>query len=207
MLQEVNKELLISLNSLTQYDIIQNFALCFADAPIFFLPLFLVFFWIYYTYKKNPAIISEIHFTKNLLEKENLLFIFYSIVIWIIISLWIQQIVHIERPETVLEWVWKLLLKHIPDASFPSDHATVAIAFLTSLFLAWYKKIWYIFAPFAIFMLISRVILWVHWPLDIIVWSLVWIFSSFITFNVLVKCIYIKKFNEFVVKMMWYIKL
>jgi membrane-associated phospholipid phosphatase len=28
-----------------------------------------------------------------------------------------------------------MILKHIPDASFPSDHAAVSIAFLTSLAL------------------------------------------------------------------------
>lgn len=207
MIQELNKEILIYLNSLIQYDFIKSFTLCFADTPIFFLPIFLIIFWLYYTYKKSPTVISEIHFTKNLLEKENLLFIFYSVVIWISISLWIQQIVNIERPETVLEWVWQLLLKHIPDASFPSDHATVAIAFLTSLFFTWYKKIWYIFAPFVIFMLLSRVILWVHWPLDIIAWAIVWVISSFITFKYLVKCKIINKINQFIIKMMWYVKM
>jgi len=207
MIQEINKELLIYLNSLLNYDIIQYMTLCLADTPIFFLPIFLIWFWLYYTYKKDTTILTEINLTKNLLQKENLIYIFYSALLWIIISLIIQQIIHIERPETVLEWTWKLLLKHLPDASFPSDHATVAISFLTSLFLAWYKKIWLFFTPFVILMLMSRVILWVHWPLDIIVWSLVWLSSSFIVFKYITKIKIINKLNRFIIKMMWFIKM
>jgi undecaprenyl-diphosphatase len=100
-----------------------------------------------------------------------------------------------------------LLLNHIPDASFPSDHATVSIAFLTSLFLSWFKNVWYFFTPFVILMLLSRVILWVHWPFDILAWISVWIFSSFITFKYLVKIKFINKINQFIIKTMWYIKL
>jgi hypothetical protein len=81
MLQEINKELLIQLNSLLNYDIIQYITLCFADTPIFFLPIFLLGYWIYYTYKKDPTVISEINLTKNLLQKENLIYIFYSVLL------------------------------------------------------------------------------------------------------------------------------
>ena len=207
MLQEINKELLVNLNSLTNYDFIKTIVLCFADLPILFLPIFLISYWIYYTYKRNNTLISEINLIKNLLEKENLLYIFYSVVLWLAISIWIQQMVHIERPEEALKWVWLLLLNHIPDASFPSDHATVSVAFLTSLFLSWYRKIWLYFSPFVILMLLSRVILWVHWPFDIIVWSLVWIFSSFIVFKYLIKCKLINKFNQFIIRILTYIKL
>jgi len=207
MLQEINKELLISLNSLTQYDFVKTFVLCFVDTPILFLPIFLISLWIYFTYKNNNTVLSEINLTKNLLEKENLIYIFYSVILWIIISLIIQHIVYVDRPEAALKWVWLLLLHHIPDASFPSDHATVSVAFLTSLFLTWYKKTWLIFTPFVISMLLSRVILWVHWPFDIIAWSLVWIFSSFVIFKYVTKIKIINKFNRFIIKVMWYIKL
>jgi membrane-associated phospholipid phosphatase len=207
MIQEINKQLLINLNSLLDYSIVEYITLCFADTPIFFLPIFLMWYWIYYSYKKDNTVISEINLTKNLLQKENLIYIFYSVLLWIIISITIQQMIHIQRPETVLEWTGKLLLKHLPDASFPSDHATVSVAFLTSLFLAWYKKIWLIFTPFVILMLLSRVILWVHWPLDIIVWSLVWIFSSYIIFNYITKIKIINKLNRFLIKIMWFLKM
>jgi hypothetical protein len=42
MLQEINKEILINLNSLTNYDLVQTLVLFFADIPIFFLPIFLL---------------------------------------------------------------------------------------------------------------------------------------------------------------------
>lgn len=207
MLQEINKELLISLNSLTKYDYIESIVLIFADLPIFFIPIFLITLWIYYSRKKKNKILSFLHLTKKLLEKENLLYIFYSAVIWIIISLTIQQFIHMDRPETALQWVWKLLLDHLPDASFPSDHATVSVAFLTSLFLAWFKKTWLYYAPFVVLMLLSRIIVWVHWPFDILAWSLVWFFSSFITFKYLSKLIIVNKLNKFIIKIMWYIKM
>lgn len=197
MIQEINKNTLIYLNSLLEINLIDKITLCFADTPIFFLPIFLVWSWLYYSYNKKSSLIN----------KENLLLIFYSVVLWLIVNLTIQQIIHIDRPEEALKWVWKLLLDHIPDASFPSDHAVVSVSFLTSLFLAWYKKIWLIFTPFVILMILSRVILWVHWPLDIIVWSFVWILSSFATFKYLVKFKFVNKLNQFIIKIMLYIKL
>ena len=194
MLQNINKELLLSLNSLMEYDFIQTIVKIFSDSPIFFIPVFLVVLWLYYTYKKGTPIISEIHFTKNLLEKEKLMYIFYSIVLWILVSLTIQKFVHIDRPESVIRWVWILIMNHLPDASFPSDHATVSVAFLTSLFLAWYKKTWLYYTPFVILMLLSRVIVWVHWPFDIIAGTIVWFTSSFITFKyIVIIIIYFKK--------------
>jgi membrane-associated phospholipid phosphatase len=49
-------------------------------------------------------------------------------------------------------------MSHIPDASFPSDHTAVSIAFVTALFLSGYKKIAIIFLPFALIMNVSRII-------------------------------------------------
>lgn len=195
-MQEINQNLLIFLNSLIENNIIEKIALIFSDSPIFFLPIFLVFMWFYYTYKKND---NE--------KKKDLLFIFYSAIIVIIINYIIKSFVDIERPETVLEWVWKLILNHIPDASFPSDHAWVGIAFLTSIFLAWYKKIWFIISLPIILMMISRVILWVHWPFDIMAWTITWIISAFISFKLLKKCKKIDKLNDFIIKTMSFLKM
>lgn len=200
MLQELNKEILINLNSLLDYNYVKNFVLVFADTPIFFLPIFLLWMWIFYSHNKK-------NIDENIKEKNNLLYIFYWVIIWIIINLIIQNIIHIERPEEAIKWVWKLLLEHIPDASFPSDHATVSIAFLSWLFFAWYKKTWFIFTIFVISMLISRIILWVHWPFDIIVWTLIWIISSLIAFKYLSKLKIIDKTNLIIIKMMKYLKL
>lgn len=190
----LNKEILIYLNSLWDNIFIQNIINIFVDLPIFFIPAFLVVLWVYYSIKKIN-------------KKEKLLFIFYSTLIAIFISLIIQQFIIVERPETVIYWVWTLLLKHIPDASFPSDHATVSFAFLTWLLLAEYKRVFYFFLPFAILMWISRIIAWVHWPLDIVVWSIVGISWAFISFKFLTRYKFVNKVNSFIIKIMWYAKL
>lgn len=196
MLQEINKEILIYLNTLWNNYFIEKIVIFFVDLPIFFIPLFLVIAWIYYTYKE-----------KNKQKKQDLLFIFYWVVISIVFALIIQQIVHIDRPETVLDWIWKLLIKHIPDASFPSDHATVSFAFLTWLFFANYKKTWYIFLIFALIMNLSRVIAWIHWPFDVIVWMIIWIIWGLISFKILYKIKNLEKFNNIVINTIWYFKL
>ncbi len=199
-MQEINKELLNYLTWFSNINFIEKYIWFLSDSPIFFLPIFLVWAWIYNTYKKNDE-------SSKLKEKEKLLFIFYSTVIALIISITIQQFIDIERPENYINSAWKLLMNHIPDASFPSDHATVSFAFLVSLFFAWYKYTWLIFFPFVIIMNISRVIAWVHWPFDILAWAFVWILASFITFKYIYKLEIIKKINKTIIKGMNYIKL
>lgn len=195
-MQEINKEILLYLNSLLDYKFVENFVLIFADGPILLLPLFLVFYWIYFTYKlKLPE------------KKIGLLHIFYSCVIAIVINLIIQQLFHFDRPETAIEWTWKLILSHIPDASFPSDHAAVSIAFLTWLFLAWYKKVAYVFLILAVCMNISRVIAGVHWPFDILIWALVWTIWWFLSFKIALKNKYFQKVNDMIIKLSTFFKL
>ena len=194
MFTNINKELLIYLNSLWNNTIIEQIVKIFADWPIFFLPLFLVFMWIYYSIKKIN-------------KKEQLLFIFYSTIVSIFITFIIQNLIHIDRPETVIKWVWKLLIQHIPNASFPSDHASVSFAFLTWLYLANYKKIFWFYMPFVIIMNLSRIIAWVHWPFDILIWSLVWISWAIISFKLLTKYKFVNNLNKIIIKLTKYIKL
>lgn len=191
---ELNKQILIYLNSLWDNIIVENIVKIFADSPIFFLPIFLLTYRIYYSIKKIE-------------KKHELLYIFYSCVVAILIAIIIQNIFHVQRPETVINWVWKLLIKHIPDASFPSDHATVSVAFLTWLYLWHYKKTFYIFLPFVIIMNISRIIAWVHWPLDIIIWTIIWIIWALISFKILRKYKFTNKLNNYIIKTTKYIKL
>ncbi len=194
-MQEINQNLLIFFNNFLNNEFLKTPIFYMADLPIFFLPIFLVVCWFYYTNKKN------------IVWKNNLLFIFYSTLLGIIISLIIQQFTwHFERPESYVQNAEKLIMNNIPDASFPSDHATVSIAFLTSLFLFWYKKIFYYFLPFVILMLISRVITALHWPFDIVWGTLVWIFSAFIIFKFR-KNKFLISLNNFIIKIMKLIKL
>lgn len=198
MLQIINQNWLSFMNNLLEYQQIECIVYIMADAPIFFIPLFLVWFWIYYNYR-FPGQAWEWY-------KSKLLFIFYSTIIAITISIIIQQFVDINRPEEYLKNTWKLILEHIPDASFPSDHASVSIAFLTSLFLFWFKRIAFIVLPFFILMNLSRTIAWLHWPFDIIAWTFVWLFSAFIVFK-LQKNNYLEKLNSYLIKVAWFFKM
>lgn len=194
ILKSFNEFWLTHLNSLTQYAFVKNIAIIFADAPIFFLPMFLVWFWL--IHNKNNE--------NN--KKENLLYIFYSVIFSISISLFMQKLIPMERPETFLHNVWNLILNHVPDASFPSDHATVSSAFFTAMILFWYKKSALIMLPFFIIMLLSRVIAWVHWPLDIIAWIIVWIIWAFGIFKFRDFFLF-KNINKVIIKLASFIKL
>lgn len=198
-MQEINIELLQYLNNLSQYSFIDKFVKIFVDGPILLIPIFLLWYWIYYSYTKNKIDVFE--------KKSDLILIFLWIVIWLSISLIIQQIVHIDRPEQHLQAWAKLLLDHLPDASFPSDHATVSIAFVFWLLFAWYKKYFWIFLVLMIFMNISRVIAWVHWPFDILWWSLVWFSWAFVSFKYLKKNKLVKSLIINIIKLLNYIKL
>lgn len=168
MFNDFNTFVLVYLNWLSDNEIIKNIALILADLPIFFLPLFLIIWWIIFTFKNKEN------------KKDNLLLIFYSICTWVLINYIVKFFVDVERPETVLESKWNLILEHVPDKSFPSDHSTVTFAFLSSLYLFGFKKTFAIFLPFWILMNLSRIIAWVHWPLDIIAWIIIWITSALI---------------------------
>lgn len=193
-IQIINQNLLFYLNSLAVNPIVKGVVIIFADLPIFFLPAFLVWYWIYYTRTKNPD------------KKEWLLFIFYSTIVSIVWNMIIQKFIYIQRPLTFLWAKAHFILKHIPDASFPSDHASVWFAFLVSLYLFWYKKIFYYFLPIVLVMLLSRVIAWVHWPFDILAWMIVWTISGYVVY--FVKDLeFIKKVNSYIIKSAQFIKL
>ncbi len=183
-IQQFNEFWLVYLNSFATNNTIQTIVWIFSDAPIFFIPIFLFITWIILSCRKNNE------------KKEDLLFIFYSCVLGIIFALIIQNIIHFDRPENYIKGTWKLLLKHIPDASFPSDHATVSFAFLTSLYFSNYKKTFFMFFPFVIIMGLSRIIAWVHWPLDIIK-----------IFKFIKKLVIIKKINTIILKIASFVKM
>lgn len=196
-MQEINIFLFQFFNQFASLPFFGTIIPILADLPIFFLPAFLLWSWIYIRYKDN----------NDTNKKHSLLFIFYAAIVAIIISLIIQQFVDIDRPETAVAGAGKLLLEHIPDASFPSDHASVSVAFLMALFFTGYKKVFWAFLPWVIIMNISRIIAGVHWPFDIIAGSVVWIVAAYIATKELPKIKFVKSLNNFIIHIVSYIKL
>lgn len=166
-----------------------------ADAPIFFLPIFLIWMWLYYVIKNNIE------------QKKSLLLLFYSTVLALFINIVIQNLVHFDRPESVLQGTWNLILNHIPDASFPSDHTAVSMAFAIALYFIGFRKTAYIFFPIAVLMNVSRVISWVHWPFDIIVWTIVGLLSGYIVCKILIKNKYLNVLSDNLIKISKFFKL
>jgi len=167
-----------------------------ADGPIFFIPLFLAWCWIYYTFSNSR---------KD--KRPELLHIFYACVVWIIGSYIIKQFIDIERPESYIKQTGDLIMSTIPAQSFPSDHATVSFAFTMSLFFTGFKKIGYIFLPFVIVMNLARIGVWVHWPLDIFAWMVLWVSSSLLYFTYLNSGKVVKKIDSIIIDVMKYIRL
>ncbi len=195
MIENFNTTWLIFFNNFAQWDLWIKIFAYIADLPIFFLPLFLVFMWLYYVIKNKNE------------QKISLLFLVYSTFVALFINILVQKIVHFERPETALQNSGNLILDHIPDASFPSDHTAVSIAFVTALYLFGYKKVALIFLPFALAMNISRIVVWVHWPLDVIVGTVIWFLSAIFVYKIVQHFEIIKKLNIQILKLSAFFRL
>lgn len=167
-----NQNTSLVLNSLTENSIIKLVLPYFADVPIFAIPFFLIGYWILATLQKDDSI------------KQKILLIFYSDIFAGIIAILIQQFIYEERPLAFLQGRGMFILSHIPDNSFPSDHATIGTAFLVALYLFGYKKSFYYLLPFFILMFLARVIWGIHYPLDILWGITVGIVAGYIIYKI-----------------------
>ena len=195
MLWNINIELLQFLNNLWNNYIVNLFVKIFADGPILLLPIFFLAMWMYAVKKQDIVL------------KEKLMIIFYWCIIGIILSLTIQQFIHEARPEQNLSATGKLLLKHLPTAAFPSDHATVGMAFVVGLYLFWLSFWGNIFLPLIALMCLARVIAWVHWPFDIVWGMIVGSVAASAGKYFLASNKVVKKVNSFIMHLLQIIKL
>ncbi|MFH1854798.1 MAG: phosphatase PAP2 family protein [bacterium] len=132
-----------------------------------FLDKVLVFFGVYFIYTL-PVILVLLWF---LVKKEQraLAFSFAGMLLsWFVITksiipaIWFR-----ERPDLDLIGA-KEIFFHRPDYSFPSDHATALFALTFGLYLFGYKKAANWFLLYSIIICLARVIIGVHFPLDIV---------------------------------------
>lgn len=180
----INNNILKVLTEITKNNDLEKAISLFADIPIFFLPLFLVISWLYYSY-----------FLNDNSNKKNLLYIFLATIIWIIINLIIQQFFYEDRPFIIVD----VILTHLPNNSFPSDHATVSFSFITSLYLSWYRKIFLFFFPVVLIMNFSRLAWWIHWFFDVITGMIIGIVSWILVFKILKKD---RQIDNYIVRVM-----
>ncbi|EKN68099.1 undecaprenyl-diphosphatase [Schinkia azotoformans] len=98
----------------------------------------------------------------------------------LIINFLISQIYFEPRP-FVTHHV-NMLIPHIADASFPSDHTTGAFSLALAIFL-WHRKIGFITVLFAALTGFSRIYVGHHYPFDVLGSSLVALSVSLIVFK------------------------
>ena len=183
---KINNFITIYLNNFILNNHLEKIIWFFSDSPIFFLPIFFWATWLFFRFKKT--------WDQEKKWKKNILLIIYSIISAMILNWFLKIFIVEHRPEKLITPI----LQHIPDNSFPSDHATISFSFLFALYFAWYKKTFWIFLPFVIFMNFSRIAWWMHWFFDIFVWMILWLFSAIFIFKSLKNKIFLQKTSEFI---------
>ncbi len=126
--------------------------------------------------------------------KESALWIFWSGIWSMLFNIFLQFFFYKVRPNVLLwldyEKIETVLHKFLPESSFPSDHAAMSFGIaMGSIFWGIRNKdkkfVWIggIFLIFGLIMWFSRVMIWVHWPTDIIAWFIVWILVPIVLFQ------------------------
>lgn len=170
------EDLLVFLNDYVNKSyLLSKYVPLTADMFVFSYPIYLSWLYLYWIYKKNVD------------YKNAALYVFFSWFWAVTLNLFIQFFVDKQRPEQLVISANNLIFSHVPDNPFPSDHAAMSAAIATSVLLRWLKNnnksfvnFSIVFWIFSILMSFSRIAAWVHWPTDIIFWTLVWILVPYI---------------------------
>ena len=133
--------------------------------PYVFLLLF-IFLWFYNEKYKNIILYSG-----------------YSIILGLLINFLITLFYFHPRP--YMENIGTLLINHLPETSFPSDHTTfmLSMAFLFLYFKST-RKIGIVFSFIGLTGGLARIFIGVHFPFDIMGSIIVSFFASFFVFRI-----------------------
>lgn len=127
-----------------------DFAIFIANDVLYLLILFLFFLWCYGDLKLKERALKAILLTC------------VALAIGFIISLFYYH------PRPFVMGVGRTIIKHAPNASFPSDHMLIFSTIALSYFFSQRKTAGIILLILAFFVAWSRVYLGVHFPLDML---------------------------------------
>lgn len=100
------------------------------------------------------------------------------VVPWMIIAV-LKIIVHAPRPFVTFAQVHPLVVE-TPYTSFPSGHATVFFALAMAMYL-YHKRLGYFFFACALLIGLSRVISGVHYPIDVMIGTVIGISIAYLS--------------------------
>ncbi len=162
MLNQLNIEIFNAINQFAGTNVIlDKFGIIVAK----FLPFAFILFLLYLWFGKNE-------------KKEIALYSGYSAILGIALNFLIALFYFHPRP--FMDGIGTLLISHLPNTSFPSDHTTfmLSIAF-TLLYFKKIRRAGIVLSVFGIIGGIARVYCGVHYPLDIFGSVVVAVVASF----------------------------
>ncbi len=175
----LNKSIFNSINHFAGNNVIlDKTAIIIAE----YLPVIFIFILIYYWLKNNGL-------------RNSILYCFYSAILGLILNYIITLFYFHPRP--FMDKIGIILIQHVPETSFPSDHTTFMTS--TALMLLYFKNTRFLGILLLSLSLIggtARVFTGIHYPFDIMGSFLVAGISSFIIFQSQSKLIQINKVIE-----------
>ena len=142
-----------------------------------YFPIFVLIFALLFLLMHHDILASKNSFKIFSQKIKEIFFVSLSVFLAWISSIFLKIIFHTPRPFTEFSNVAPFIRP--TDYSFPSGHAALFTAVSVAIFL-YHKKIGYIFMFFAFFICISRIIIGVHFPIDILGGILIGFFISYI---------------------------
>lgn len=151
-LLDYDTNLLLAANGLTGHSHwLDTIFIALAKDSIYLVPLVLLYVW----FKRTELRLLAMRAFGS------------GLIAWVGLNSLISAIWYRPRPGLKLLGVNELLF-HQPDKSFPSDHAAFGMAIALTFLMAGQKKLGWFFFWWTIILSIARVIVGVHYPLDII---------------------------------------